>query len=336
MAINFSGSDFLDSLTEIIGFKCGVALDRSGLRGLLKKIGADGYANCDEDQWIRIHSEEYEGIVYELLTVFGRLEPNFSRFPTIRMFHQYKENKKLRKIYEGVTSLWVDWLDDQLANLGPQEKVIDPTPFLLKVLDEYGRRGFEMADELIAGHNAALIASPWGNLRQVDWQNQIELKSLFESEGLNAEYGNFIDQRYIDFLHANFSDIDKMHWRKFEQLTAEFLDRSGYRVEIGPGRGDDGVDVRAWPKNVENGYPQIIVQCKRQKAKVDKPIIKSLYADVVHENATSGLLVTTSQLSPGAESVRSARSYPIAVADRNTLREWLSALRKPGVGSFQS
>jgi restriction system protein len=220
--------------------------------------------------------------------------------------------------------------------IDPNQKAIDPTPFLLKVLDKYGRAGLEMANEAIAGLNAAMIASPWGELRQVEWRNQIELRDLFESEGLNAEYGNFIDQRYVDFLHANFSDIDRMHWRKFEQLTAEFLDRSGYRVEIGPGRGDDGVDVRAWSKDTEVSRPHVIVQCKRQKATVDKPVIKSLYADVIYENATSGLLVTTSRLSSGAERTRLARAYPITVADRATLSEWLKALREPGVGGFQS
>ena len=29
-----------------------------------------------------------------------------------------------------------------------------------------------------------------------------------------------------------------------------------------------------------------------------------------------------------------ARAYPITVADRATLREWLSALRNPGVGGI--
>jgi restriction system protein len=79
----------------------------------------------------------------------------------------------------------------------------------------------------------------------------------------------------------------------------------------------------------------VIVQCKRQKATVDRPILKSLYADVIHENATSGLLVTTSRLSSGAGQTRLARAYPITVADRATLREWLKALREPGIGGFQ-
>jgi len=335
MAINFDGSGFYNSLIEIVGFKCGVAISNSELVDLLRKIGAEDYAGYRGDEWVRIHSSSYEEIVYALLEAFGRLEPGFSRFPTISMFHKYKNNKRLHRIYEGVMSMWTEWLEAETSRpIDPDQKAIDPTPFLLQALDKFGRAGFEMANEAITGLNAAMTASPWGDLRQVEWRNQIELRDLFESEGLNAEYGNFIDQRYIDFLHANFSEIDKMHWRKFEQLTAEFLDRSGYRVELGPGRGDDGVDVRAWSKDTDVSRPHVIVQCKRQKATVDKPIIKSLYADVIHENATSGLLVTTSRLSSGAEHTRLARAYPITVADRGTLSEWLRALRQPGVGNL--
>jgi restriction system protein len=333
MAINLSGSQLYDSLIEIVGFKCGVALTNRELIDLLGKIGAEEYADYHEDQWVRIDSVSYEEIVYALLEAFGRLEPGFSRFPTITMFHKYKGNKRKYQTYTGVMTLWTEWMEIETSRPpDANQQAIDPTPFLLKALDKFGQSGFEMANEAIAGLNAAMVASPWGDLRQVEWQNQIELRGLFESEGLNVEYGNFIDQRYIDFLHANFPDIDKMHWRKFEQLTAEYLDRSGYHVELGPGRGDDGIDVRAWSKDPEISRPHVIVQCKRQKATVDKPVIKSLYADVIHENATSGLLVTTSRLSSGAERTRLARAYPIDVADRTTLKEWLKALRKPGVG----
>jgi hypothetical protein len=83
MAINFNGSGFYDSLVEIVGFKCGVALAHRELIDLLRKTGAEEYADYREDDWVRIHSSSYEEIVYALLKAFGRLEPGFSRFPTI-------------------------------------------------------------------------------------------------------------------------------------------------------------------------------------------------------------------------------------------------------------
>jgi restriction system protein len=76
------------------------------------------------------------------------------------------------------------------------------------------------------------------------------------------------------------------------------------------------------------------VQCKRQRAKIEKVVVKALFADVLEEKATSGLIVTTSALSPGAQQVVGARSYPVIEASRGELRAWLEAMRTPGTGAF--
>ena len=180
-------------------------------------------------------------------------------------------------------------------------------------------------------------ASPWQwfPARQTDWQNTAELRALFRSESLETMYGTFFDQRFIDHLSKNFERIGEINWRKFEGLVAEYFLRGGYEVDIGPGRNDGGIDVRVWNVgSAKTEPPAILVQCKREKTKIGKVVVKALWADVVDENANSGLIVTTSSLSPGAEAVRTARSYPIQVADRESLRRWLSQLRKPGTGIF--
>lgn len=277
-----------------------------------------------------------ENIIYDLMKHFGRLAGDFSRFPTIDMFHKYKHDPRLSTIYQAVMEIWIEHAKADLRQRTPDNKEpIDPTPAMMKAFDQYGHQGLDLLMEALQGLHAAMMASPWGDLREVEWRSALELKQLFDSEGLNAQYGNFFDQRYIDYLHQNFPKLDRIHWRKFEQLSAEYLDRQGYIVELGPGRGDNGVDVRAWAKDGD-GRPQIIVQCKRQKALVEKVVVKALYADVIHEDATSGLLVTTSHLSPGAEATRAARAYPVSVADRETLKRWLSQLRMPGIGEFEA
>jgi restriction system protein len=78
----------------------------------------------------------------------------------------------------------------------------------------------------------------------------------------------------------------------------------------------------------------MIVQCKRERRKISKVIVKSLWVDVVHERATSGLIVTTTELSPGAAKICKARGYPIEQADRNTLVQWVSRMRTPGAAVF--
>ena len=90
-----------------------------------------------------------------------------------------------------------------------------------------------------------------------------------------------------------------------------------------------------WDSADDEGKPPLIlVQCKRQKDKVSQVILKALWADVLDEEARSGLIVTTSALAPSAETVRKARAYPINSVERPTLEAWIEQLRTPGTGTF--
>jgi len=201
--------------------------------------------------------------------------------------------------------------------------------------EHHGLPGATMALELLVGLNADQHRSPMSHFRSTEWKDIAELAELFRSEKLNTPHGKFLDQRFVDFLSHNFESIDQINWRKFEGLTCEFFEKMGFRVEIGEGRDDGNVDARIWsPAKPEAGPPLMIVQCKREKAKVGKVVVKALYADVTHENAELGLIVTTSALSPGARNVCTARSYPVVEANRQTSKRWISAMRTPYSGIF--
>lgn len=205
---------------------------------------------------------------------------------------------------------------------------INPAAYLEKCQKKFDVIGLKIAIRFLELTNLHLHTSPWGNIRTVAWEDTVALKELFYSEALNTRYGHFVDQRFIDYIGANFDDIDGMNWRKFEGLTGEFFARAGYYAVLGPSRNDNGVDVRIFGnKATTEGPPLVIIQCKRQKAKVDKVVVKGLYADIMYEKATSGLIVTTSDLAPGAEAVCKARGYPISTADRKILRGWVGAMR---------
>ncbi len=172
-------------------------------------------------------------------------------------------------------------------------------------------------------------------MHTTEWKDRKELEELFKSESLDTHYGSFFDQRFIHYLVNNFDDLDKIHWRKFEGLTCEFFSKLGCHVEIGPGRDDGGVDLRVWKDKKDNNGPAcILVQCKRQKTKVEKVVVKALWADMIDEKAQSGMIVTSSALSPGSKKVCLARGYKINEANRNILKKWLLAMRKPGHGIF--
>jgi len=178
-------------------------------------------------------------------------------------------------------------------------------------------------------------ASPWSSFRRHEYVDWVVLDNLFASESLAASHGQYVDQRFVNYLASNPEALDRMNWRKFEGLVGEFFHRCGYHVDLGRGRNDGGIDARVWPGNeAKSGPPAMLVQCKRERRSIGKVVVKALWADVVHEQAQSGLIVTTSKLSPGAKLDCVARAYPIASAERPTLHQWLRAMRTPLSGMF--
>ena len=332
--ITVSGLSFWETLSESVGFKTGVTLGRDELAELFKsdlRFAELADLPADEQHGRRFESVEYEELYHFILFKLGRLEHEGRSFPVIALHHKYKTHPAQYATAMGVAELFVEF-----GNSIEWERVvkaIDPSPFLRSARERYGVRGLDMAMELLGSVNARAIGSPWSRAREVNWDDEVALRDLFKSEGLIAPDGPFIDQRYIDFLHRNFDRIDEVNWRKFEGLTGEFFLREGYEVQLGPGRNDGGVDLRVWPKgNAPGQPPTLLVQCKREKAPISRVVLKALYADVVHEGATSGLIVTTSRLSPGARNDRNARGYPIEEAERPTVKAWIEKLRQPGAG----
>jgi len=325
--ISGSRETFAETLIEIAGYKAGVVLTDYELFEILKDEGDIGrILDPDGPGGGRLHSSSFEEVVTYLLYRLGNT-PTPDNIPiTIELYHKYGK-KGDGKLYEAVVSGWTAFLRECFKNPSAN-RLIDPTPYLRKLHADYGVAGSRMGIELIEGWNRDLHRNPWGRVRNIQWQDTVELKGLFESAGLATQHADFFDQRYIDYLGQNFSDLSRMHWRKFEGLTAEFFQREGFHVQLGPGSNDDGIDLRVYPTiAAEKLPPLMIVQCKRQKQQIDKVLIKSVYADVLHEKASSGLIVTSSTISRGAEATRTARQYPVEVADRATIRSWLDKLR---------
>lgn len=323
-----------DFLSETVGFKAGLALSVSAMCDLLEDTDYAELLRASETTVVQIRSESFDDLFYKLLHRVGYTEEEFDGDSTgILLFHKYK-NTDLADVYMRVTEMFNEiWpqLIDETVKAG--KKAIDPTPFVYACRDELGLVGAKIALEKIESIDRGLKLSPHSNLRYTEWTNVAELEALFAGSKDLPVYGSFIDQRFVNYLHRNRHDLGNMHWRKFEELAAEYFDRKGMQVELGPGRNDDGVDLRVWNDNSKDSSPPtFIVQCKRVKEKIDKVTVKGLYADTEFEGAERGLLVTTSELSPGARKSIRARAYPIEEINRDKLGEWLSELHVPGTG----
>jgi restriction system protein len=334
-ALWFNAGQLADHLHELVGYKAGVAVSLQELCDLLSGSEYPDRVLESEDQAVRMRSEDYEDLYFTILHKVGHTSAKhngiFDLFDlTLRLGRENGDEfiEILQTIYsDGMTRL----AEDAHRN---GTKSFDPKSLIVASHEALGPKGARAMFDMIKTHDRISRLSPQSSGRWVEWANVIPLSGLFSRSSDKKAHGEFIDQRLVDFLSTNSDLLFKMHWRKFEELIAEHFHRSGYKVELGPGQNDDGVDVRVWtPRKSDSDAAQLhLIQCKRQKEKVEKIVIKGLYADVQYEGADLGVLVTTSSLSRGAKQTIQARGYPIKEVDGLKVFEWLSALRTPGTG----
>lgn len=318
--------ELVSTLSEHAGSKAGLALDGRQLRRHLPDH-TDALTGRG-DQLLRIRAEELAMMGAELLHAVGNTpSPELVMWPPPDLIPLLRDGSEMADLHGSM----IDILKDELGHSRPGP--LDADAFLDRMRREHGPDGLAMAVRFLQTFFQQQHQAIGSDFRRVEWVDTVQLKDLFQSEDLSARYGQFLDQRFLDYLARNDQAIDAMNWRKFEGLAAEYFDRTGYRVVMSKGRNDDNVDLRVW--NPEGrGAPLLLIQCKRQKAKVGKVVVKALYADILEEKARGGLIVTSSSLSVGAERTCLARSYPIGQANRAALRSWLKAMQSPGAGVF--
>ena len=129
---------------------------------------------------------------------------------------------------------------------------------------------------------------------------------------------------FIRSLAKNPNDLRSMNPRQFEELIAELLEREGMDVQLTPPKSDGGRDILAFQQSAA-GRLLHLVECKRyaKNNPVGVALVRSLYGVVESERATSGLLVTTSRFTKGAESFTKSVGYRMSLKDYDHVAGWL-------------
>jgi len=323
-----------DYLTTMTGIKCGVAISSKTIDDILEKHHyCEEIVSAEMHEKVRLHSSECVEIFDLILYHLGRSESQFYVSKNAQADLKYCQDSDDWEKWSSINDIWNDLV---MENYQIESKFSGnelSSKFLETATSQLGLEGLEMAKLLLEGFIEDQFRSVFHPGEPIDVTNPIELEDLFKKENLQVSNGKFFDQRFIDYLSRNPEKIGEIHWRQFEKLCAEFFHKEGFEVELGPGRSDGGIDIRIWPNDSkQEGPPLMIIQCKRQKEVVEQVIVKALYADVLHEKATSGMIITSSRLSPGAKQTCLARQYPIEQADRETVIQWLNQMKQPGVG----
>lgn len=130
--------------------------------------------------------------------------------------------------------------------------------------------------------------------------------------------------RMIAHLVRNPQDIASIEPRKFEELVAELLIRHGMRVELTAPTNDGGRGILAWADTAAGSH-LYLVECKRysQDNPVGVALVRALYGVVSSENATGGILVTTSRFTRGAQVFQESVQNRLWLRNYEGVLDWL-------------
>jgi HJR/Mrr/RecB family endonuclease len=131
-------------------------------------------------------------------------------------------------------------------------------------------------------------------------------------------------ETHIRELAENPSELEKLNPIEFEKLIAELLVRKGMEVQVTRPSKDGGFDIIA-KAATEFGQHLYLVECKHytKTHKVGVSIIRALYGVVEHENATKGIIVTTSDFTKGAKEFENIHKNRLDLKNHNAVMCWL-------------
>jgi hypothetical protein len=135
--------------------------------------------------------------------------------------------------------------------------------------------------------------------------------------------------RYYD-QRGTLRDLQTMDPVAFEHYIGYLFALEGYIPEYTARTGDEGIDIRLYPKNRlgvhSHGSPVALVQCKRYADghAVGSPELQQFSGALRHELAHQGYFVTTSAFTPAAR--KWAEEEGIQLLDGLDLLKWRSHL----------
>jgi restriction system protein len=316
-AIIFSIREYFDAVTETVAIKSGLLLTNSETAKILKQGFYEKFFDASEvEKTIRIRAEEIEYHIQWVRMSIGNL-PETSMGP---MLASPILMPWIKKGYDALKT--IDIFIDVYEKSGGINS--DPRSVIKNVQNQ-----IDVPDKMIV--DIALMfaeqqfRSSYIPPHRVRLDGATPLSKLFSCE-LHGNDG-FMDQAFLDYLAVNSENLEYIHWRNFEKLCAEYFSRQGYKIILGPGSNDGGVDIRAFSVT-DPHQPLLLIQCKRHHKKhiVDIPTVKAFYSDVEFEKAKHGIIATTAYVAPGGKKVAEARNYPLSFAENEVVTQWAKSM----------
>jgi len=248
------------------------------------------------------------------------------------------------KKYLGVIVITRDSLDLRYANytldLGP----VSLSAWMNAAARKLGARQAELLQATLAGMGIHEVPTPafpyllnsffkWGPDAIGAMLRPIDSSGLFNANGQPVEFGKKdpiitaatnVEKELIHAVHKRPDLIHELSPRKFEEFVAELMRQQGFTVELTPATRDGGKDIYLAAKSSIGSF-LYLVECKHHKQKpVGIAPVQRLYGVLQGENATAGLVVTTSTFTRPAEQFQEKVAYRLSLVDYLKLNRMIS------------
>ena len=167
---------------------------------------------------------------------------------------------------------------------------------------------------------------------------------LSGKEDINNIFKEYFHWQWIcSLLKPDFNDIHhelfsyftkpenllKVQWRDFEVLIYEILRNQGFGVELGPGRGDGGIDLTLFQKD-PIGDILTAVQVKRYRSdrKIDLQAVQALHGAATANEIPNSAFVTTSNYLPSARSFAGRENVPMDLYTSRDVIRWCNQVSR--------
>lgn len=126
-----------------------------------------------------------------------------------------------------------------------------------------------------------------------------------------------VDDSLLRKAKENPQIIHSLSSREFEEMVCELLDNQGYNVKLTKQTRDGGKDMIVVQESILGEFC-IYVECKKYDTSrpVSVSLVRELYGTVTIDNATAGMLITTSHFT------KDAQEYTEKIKNRMTLKDY--------------
>ena len=140
---------------------------------------------------------------------------------------------------------------------------------------------------------------------------------------------NDVYHEMYEYLHRYPERMSELNWRKYEILIYEILRSQGFNVELGPGRGDGGIDIKMFQRD-PIGDVLTAVQVKRYRPdrKITLQAVQALYGAATANDIQNSVFVTTSDYSPSAKKFAARENVSMKLYTSSDVRKWCNQARE--------